>query len=1563
MDVSTAPASSLFGLDEPICPYTGLRTFTEEEAIYFRGRKHHVAKCLDLLVEQRFVMITGASGDGKSSLVFAGMLPEVRAGFVQAHYSRWAVATFRPERSPLRNLAQALATALRLPDSSVVEPELEQGFSALVQLYQASELCPPATFPAGLVTAEQRQATNLLVVVDQFEEFFTNPENYAGDQPNTAAQTVVNLLLETARLAKAENLPIYIVCTMRSDFVGQCAEFRGLIEQVGASQYFVPRLLRHEFLEVIKEPAVLSGNRISERLVQRLLYDIGQGQDQLPVLQHALRRIWLAADHGREEMDLIHYAMVGGLSDALPAADQPRFAAWRATLPAHQQQFLLGNPGLRNVLDAHANQLYFEANALYNQDFEPPLPPGTAERVIEQTFRVLTRTDGKRVVRSRITGAEITAILADEALPWPVVCRILRPFRAEGTTFLSPFLGEDEDGRAVLPPDAVLDISHESLIRNWNYLREWALSEAKDVGIAADFQQQASRWQESAENRGYLLPIGLYTFFSNWHANKKGADTWLAHYQGTDAAAAPGQEPATTPPALLPRYLKASRSRLWSQLLAARYGVWRLSAAILLPIVLLVAGSWWWAQRKQQSDYVASMLVQNGQEELARVARQFKNEYKDRAQAAILLARGNNLLKSAKTPTEKADAGQLITQANNRLAATRASPLPAKDMARFVLNADRLKDVVYRPWFSSQAADYTFSQTLNALADDTLALDIELNMYALVDNLKYDWIERENPYIQPVLLDLEQRLAQGNDITKPLSTGTAPQRAVQRRMAVLTARTIMALSYYLAYDLQHQVRIRPAFTAQRLVRKKFEASRRGLLRKLRDYVEQEIRTKTGTAPSPVSFGFCLRVLLGQGAYSPVELAFLNGLSPLNPQSVNQFNRFFPSNAGLYKQLSISSWLITPASGGYLTMAMVFAALQQPANVVRSLDMVRTTATAFRQAHPALVNPNTHEAMARNSFLDTTKANSCLALLPYLIKYGLLNTENVHPLLAKCAQASELSFNEVYVATVYDLLTVKPVPAVFDVSQQSTVSDLIVQAPQGGVNLDYLNTDRVSFSLPAETRDKAWAALMGATEEFASQEAIFFESKRPAGLAAANAYHATRNALFLNAYLAKMHGVYLHEIKHLPQSFENFGNALQALQQHRQQSPDNPLTGSENADSKSQFINAIEWSLGAPEIGSQLGTTLPITGAQDPIAFLRLPSSPTTVTDGTLALRTYYTCSFDAFFLYELRHEAGREKPDLTVVQLLDSVAYCEAFFPYPNFVLIKAVATTPLRAGSLRQQRNTLLLNAEEILRTPEKLMDTLFSKNCIATILKLHRQSQDSSELILQGGDYRKNARDALFQATFSQACNGLAVALARSGDVTAALAFVDSIYLNTSPPFKTIFVTPTKIRICEQAMLTNNQRDRFSMDGFLSKYLKDVHAGVVAETNPFDVTANILNVAASILPVCFWRPFVPTGQPDTISLVAPSLIYRLNNQPLTIGLSAPFKAYGLADKVYLANEEMNKSPFQLGFTRLTYINNILLGYAHLKTTSPGKEKGWYEYDEAELTLPSDYIGYSRCN
>ena len=199
-----------------ICPYPGLRSFTEEESIYFKGREEQISEIIRLLSRNKFLLITGASGDGKSSMVYAGLIPNARAGFFRSRYNNWVVADFRPERDPLANLAQAIHDNLGISSKESVEVELSRGYSSLIDLYKSSPLYSGNN-------EESRENANLLILVDQFEELFTNPENYQDGVPSNASQTTVNLILETARIALEEELPIYVVCTMRSDFIGQCA--------------------------------------------------------------------------------------------------------------------------------------------------------------------------------------------------------------------------------------------------------------------------------------------------------------------------------------------------------------------------------------------------------------------------------------------------------------------------------------------------------------------------------------------------------------------------------------------------------------------------------------------------------------------------------------------------------------------------------------------------------------------------------------------------------------------------------------------------------------------------------------------------------------------------------------------------------------------------------------------------------------------------------------------------------------------------------------------------------------------------------------------------------------------------------------------------------------------------------------------------------------------------------------------------------------------------------------------------------------------------------------------
>src|SRR5258706_13847338 len=119
-------------------PYIGLRPFSEEDSLYFKGRDEQILQLTALLEANKFLMVTGASGDGKSSLVYAGLVPNARAGFFKAKYTNWVVADFRPERTPLRNMAVSLAKAFDNTPSTI-ETELRRGFSSLIDLYTNSD--------------------------------------------------------------------------------------------------------------------------------------------------------------------------------------------------------------------------------------------------------------------------------------------------------------------------------------------------------------------------------------------------------------------------------------------------------------------------------------------------------------------------------------------------------------------------------------------------------------------------------------------------------------------------------------------------------------------------------------------------------------------------------------------------------------------------------------------------------------------------------------------------------------------------------------------------------------------------------------------------------------------------------------------------------------------------------------------------------------------------------------------------------------------------------------------------------------------------------------------------------------------------------------------------------------------------------------------------------------------------------------------------------------------------------------------------------------------------------
>jgi energy-coupling factor transporter ATP-binding protein EcfA2 len=200
-------------------PFTGLRPFTYEDRAFFFGRTEQ-AYALYRLTTFGFIAVIGSSGSGKSSLVRAGLLPLLLENEAA---KRWSVATLTPGEAPIARLADAVAS-LAAGDLDAADRTILRDRAEYVLRRSSSGLADAIGELPGL--AEQP----VMIVVDQFEEIFRYADSSAGRNAVGEARwrdesaAFVQLLLQAFRRRPS----MRVLITMRSDFIGDCAEFPGL---------------------------------------------------------------------------------------------------------------------------------------------------------------------------------------------------------------------------------------------------------------------------------------------------------------------------------------------------------------------------------------------------------------------------------------------------------------------------------------------------------------------------------------------------------------------------------------------------------------------------------------------------------------------------------------------------------------------------------------------------------------------------------------------------------------------------------------------------------------------------------------------------------------------------------------------------------------------------------------------------------------------------------------------------------------------------------------------------------------------------------------------------------------------------------------------------------------------------------------------------------------------------------------------------------------------------------------------------------------------------------------
>jgi energy-coupling factor transporter ATP-binding protein EcfA2 len=487
-------------------PFAGLRAFDLRDAKFFFGRSDQMAALYRLVDRNRFVAVIGSSGSGKSSLTRAGLFRILEQENQEGRSAApWVRCTLRPGDAPLNSLTDALTRLL--PDKGDAQGKGDpQGKRDRIEHLLTSSTfgCADAITEAG-VEANAR----FVLVIDQFEELFRYSDQRQGPDAarNTRAydqaQQFVELLLEASR---SRARAIHVLITMRSDFIGECAQFPGLAEAVSSTQFLVPGLTDDQLEEIIRRPIELANSTIESDLVQQLMINSSKDLDELPVLQHCLLQLWKQA--GRPAGD-----------DSETEADDSE--PQTAPVPRHITLAHYDQVGrLSGALSKHANRIM----------------RGFGEADVAAVFRALSEIRNGRAIRRALPYAHLReeAGLKDEKLR-PIVDR----FRADDCSFLLTSPANVEE----ITDKTRIDICHEALLRRWEKCGGTAeVAAAHQTGPAIGWLEQERRDGQDyqfllskAENRKSWLVEDIKSH-QKWWEKRHPTERWAERYGGGYAA-------------------------------------------------------------------------------------------------------------------------------------------------------------------------------------------------------------------------------------------------------------------------------------------------------------------------------------------------------------------------------------------------------------------------------------------------------------------------------------------------------------------------------------------------------------------------------------------------------------------------------------------------------------------------------------------------------------------------------------------------------------------------------------------------------------------------------------------------------------------------------------------------------------------------------------------------------------------------------------------------------------------------------------------------------------------